>query len=192
MRVWSSQVEVAALLALMPQVQCSRIPRTVTALTQAQNRPLSIDGAFMPASAVPITLRSAPRAGTSSCGSISARAVRLDHHWPVPFIVAVVSAGEIDASNACDLIGYLRRATESSRGLVLHLRSVKFVGTEVLSVIEAMRLAGFSSSQTAVVTSPAVVRLVRLCPPWGPRRLFDDMAAALVAVQGAVVKTVAG
>ncbi len=168
--VWSSQVEVAALLALMPQVQCSRIPRTATALTQAQNRLLSIDGALMPASAVPITLRSAPRAGTSCCGSIAARALRLDHHWPVPFIVAVVAAGEIDSSNAGDLIGYLRRATESSRGLVLDLHRVKFIGTEALSVIEAMRLAGFSSSQTAVVTSPAVVRLLRLCPPGGSLR----------------------
>ena len=122
----------------------------------------------------------APHPVTSPAGPIAARALGLNHYRPTPCTLVVSVRGDVDASNAGDLLARVRDAIGSCDGLVLDLSGVEFFGAEGLSVL---RHLGKTTSRTAVVPSPAVTRLLALCTPAPRTLLASDLGAALVAVQ---------
>jgi anti-anti-sigma factor len=143
----------------------------------------SIDGATVPAFTAPTNLRIVTATDTNRAGPAGARVLRLNHFSSAPFTVVITACGEIDASNVCELVAYLRDDVGPYRSLVLDLRGVNFFGLAGLSALEVMGQADPSPSQMAILPSPAVVRLLRLCTTGASIPIFDDIAAALVAVQ---------
>jgi hypothetical protein len=107
----------------------------------------------------------------------------LEHSWHAPSTVVISAHGDIDASNAGDLIVFPRHAIGPYRGLVLDLCGVTFFGTEGLSALRVINQADTPASHLAVVPSRAVVRLLKLGAPAPAMPIADDLEAALVAVQ---------
>jgi anti-anti-sigma factor len=89
-------------------------------------------------------------------------ALLLRYSWHAPSTVVISAHGDIDASNASDLIVFVRHAIGPYRGLVLDLRGVTFFGTEGLSALRIIDQEHTPASHLAVVPSPAVVRLLKL------------------------------
>ncbi len=108
--------------------------------------------------------------------------LNLAHHRATPRTLVISASGDIDASNAEDLLALVRQAG-SCDGLVFDLSAVKFFGTEGLSVLRAFSEGDPATLRTAIVPSLAVTRLLRLCTPAPPFLLARDLDAALIAVQ---------
>jgi anti-anti-sigma regulatory factor len=135
----------------------------------------------MPVFTAPKTPRSAPL--PSATGRVAACGLALDHYRPTPRTVVVSADGDIDASNVGDLLTLVRDSVGSCDGLIVDLSRVGFFGTEGLSALIAFGRGDTTSCRTAVVPSPAVTRLLRLCTPAPPLLLAPNLNAALVAVQ---------
>ncbi|WP_156425406.1 MULTISPECIES: STAS domain-containing protein [unclassified Mycobacterium] len=93
--------------------------------------------------------------------------------------------GQIDAANAQDLIDYaLRHATELDC-LLIDLSGVDFFGTAGFSALHTLnvRTAG-EEIGWAMLPSPAVSRLLRICDPDAALPVSDSVEAALSALQG--------
>lgn len=135
--------------------------------------------AFTPTTALPLE----PFPGTSRAHPAMARALRLGHSWHAPSTVVISAHGDIDASNASDLVMFVRHAAGPYRGLVLDLCGVTFFGTEGLSALRIINRPHTPTLHLAVVPSPAVVRLLKLGATAPAMPIADDLEAALVAVQ---------
>src|SRR5690242_18598910 len=76
--------------------------------------------------------------------------------------------GELDAANADQLAGYVQRSVRRSSRVILDLRGLEFIGTAGFSALHRINVV-CSGAQVpwAMVPSPAVSRLLRLCDPDG-------------------------
>ena len=76
--------------------------------------------------------------------------------------------GELDAANADQLDAYVQRSIRRSRRVILDLRGLEFIGTAGFSALHRINVA-CSGAQLhwAMVPSPAVSRLLRICDPDG-------------------------
>jgi anti-anti-sigma factor len=76
--------------------------------------------------------------------------------------------GELDAANADQLAAYVQRSVRHSRRVIVDLRGLEFIGTAGFSALLRINVA-CSGAQVywAMVTSPAVSRLLRICDPDG-------------------------
>jgi|GEM_PF-878186 anti-anti-sigma factor len=83
-----------------------------------------------------------------------------------PSATVVAAHGELDASNATQLADYVQCCTAQADHLILDLSGLKFFGTAGFSALHTInvRCAG-ADVRWAVVPSPAVVRLLRICDP---------------------------
>ena len=105
--------------------------------------------------------------------------------WLLQPNTAVVTAhGEIDAANAQELVDYALRHGVHINGLVLDLSGVDFFGTSGFSALHTLNVRCAGDSITwALVPSPAVTRLLRICDPDSALPLHGGVDAALSAVQ---------
>lgn len=76
--------------------------------------------------------------------------------------------GELDAANADQLAAYVQHSVSRCRRVVLDLRGLEFIGTAGFSALHRINVV-CSGAQVrwAMVGSPAVTRLLRICDPDG-------------------------
>lgn len=85
-----------------------------------------------------------------------------------PMGTVITADGELDAANADQLAAYVQRSIKRSRRAILDLRGLKFIGTAGFSTLHRINVV-CSGAQVrwAMVPSPAVTRLLRVCDPDG-------------------------
>lgn len=104
--------------------------------------------------------------------------------WLQPAVAVITADGELDASNAQDLVDYALRDAERTQRLALDLSGVEFFGTAGFSALHTLnvRCAG-AGVDWVMVPSAAVNRLLRICDPDSALPIAASMAAALSTLQ---------
>jgi anti-anti-sigma factor len=89
--------------------------------------------------------------------------------------------GELDAANSDQLATYVQRNVRRSRRVILDLRGLEFIGTAGFSALHRINVA-CSSAQIhwAMVPSPVVSRLLRICDPDGTLPVTTPRAEQLL------------
>ena len=78
----------------------------------------------------------------------------------------IAVAGELDAANADQLAAYVQRGVRRSQRMVLDLRDLEFIGTAGFSALHRINvMCSADQVHWAMVPSPAVSRLLRVCDP---------------------------
>jgi anti-anti-sigma factor len=100
--------------------------------------------------------------------------------WLNPSVAVVTVRGELDASNAQELVDYALRHTDRTERLALDLSEVEFFGTAGFSALHTLnvRCAG-AGVEWVLVPSPAVSRLLRICDPDSALPMATKLPAAL-------------
>ncbi|MGO9226567.1 STAS domain-containing protein [Mycobacterium sp.] len=95
------------------------------------------------------------------------RTAQFNARWDPPGTV-ITADGELDAANADQLAAYVQHSVGSARRVVLDLRGLEFIGTAGFSALHRINVV-CSGAQVrwAMVPSPAVSRLLRICDPDG-------------------------
>ena len=86
--------------------------------------------------------------------------------WLQPSVEVVTATGELDASNAQELVDYALRDADRTQRLALDLTGIEFFGTAGFSALHTLnvRCAG-AGVEWVLVPSTAVRRLLRICDP---------------------------
>ncbi|OBI45520.1 STAS domain-containing protein [Mycobacterium sp. E796] len=89
--------------------------------------------------------------------------------------------GELDAANADQLAIYAQRSVRRARRIIVDLRGLEFIGTAGFSALHRINVA-CSAAQVhwAMVPSPAVARLLRICDPDGTLPVTTPQAEPLL------------
>ena len=89
--------------------------------------------------------------------------------------------GELDAANADQLAVYAQRSVRRARRIIVDLRGLEFIGTAGFSALHRINVA-CSGAQVhwAMVPSPAVSRLLRICDPDGTLPVTTPQAEPLL------------
>jgi anti-anti-sigma factor len=89
--------------------------------------------------------------------------------------------GELDAANSDQLSTYVQRSLMKSRRVVVDLRDLEFIGTAGFSALLRINVV-CSGAQVhwAMVPSPAVSRLLRICDPDGTLPVTTPRAEPLL------------
>ncbi|MEY8017826.1 STAS domain-containing protein [Mycobacterium servetii] len=76
--------------------------------------------------------------------------------------------GELDAANADELAAYVQRSARRCKRVTLDLRGLKFIGTAGFSALHRINvMCSGARTNWAMVPSPAVALLLRVCDPDG-------------------------
>ncbi len=104
--------------------------------------------------------------------------------WLQPAVAVITAHGELDASNAQELVDYALRDAERTQRLALDLSGVDFFGTAGFSALHTLnvRCAG-AGVEWVLVPSTAVSRLLRICDPDSTLPIAATMPAALTLLQ---------
>ncbi len=104
--------------------------------------------------------------------------------WLQPSVAVITAHGELDASNAQELVDYALRDAERTKRLALDLSGVDFFGTAGFSALHTLnvRCAG-AAVEWVLVPSTAVSRLLRICDPDSTLPIAATMPAALSMLQ---------
>jgi anti-anti-sigma factor len=101
--------------------------------------------------------------------------------WLQPSVEVVTATGELDASNAQELVDYALRDADRTQRLALDLTGIEFFGTAGFSALHTLnvRCAG-AGVEWVLVPSTAVRRLLRICDPDSALPFAATMSAALL------------
>ena len=104
--------------------------------------------------------------------------------WPQPAVAVITATGELDASNAQELVDYALRDADRTQRIALDLTGIEFFGTAGFSALHTLnvRCAG-AGVDWVMVPSAAVSRLLRICDPDSTLPIAATMSAALTALQ---------
>jgi anti-anti-sigma factor len=104
--------------------------------------------------------------------------------WVQPSLAVITANGELDASNAQELVDYALRDADRTQRLALDLTGVEFFGTAGFSALHTLnvRCAG-AGVEWVLVPSTAVRRLLRICDPDSTLPFAATMSAALSKLQ---------
>jgi anti-anti-sigma factor len=104
--------------------------------------------------------------------------------WLYPSAAVVTARGELDASNAQELVDYALLHTEHAERLALDLTEVDFFGTAGFSALHSLnvRCAG-AGVEWVLVPSQAVKRLLRICDPDSALPMASTLPAALARLR---------
>lgn len=104
--------------------------------------------------------------------------------WLHPAVAVITAHGELDASNAQELVDYALRDAERTQRLALDLSGVDFFGTAGFSALHTLnvRCAG-AGVEWVLVPSTAVSRLLRICDPDSTLPIAATMPTALTLLQ---------
>jgi anti-anti-sigma factor len=95
------------------------------------------------------------------------RAARFSARWDPSGTVITVD-GELDAANADQLSAYVHHSAARGGRVVLDLRGLEFIGTAGFSALHRINVVCLRARvRWAMVPSPAVSRLLRICDPDG-------------------------
>ncbi|WP_156685721.1 STAS domain-containing protein [Mycobacterium sp. Marseille-P9652] len=85
-----------------------------------------------------------------------------------PSATLITVDGELDAANADELAGYVQHSASRGRRVILDLRGLDFIGTAGFSALHRINVVCSGAQvEWAMVPSPAVARLLRICDPDG-------------------------
>jgi anti-anti-sigma factor len=105
--------------------------------------------------------------------------------WLAPSMAVITAHGELDAANAQEFVDYALRHAPHIDHLVLDLTGVDFFGTAGFSALHTLNVrCAAEKIEWAMVPSPAVTRLMRICDPDSALPIWDSVDVALAAVQG--------
>jgi anti-anti-sigma factor len=104
--------------------------------------------------------------------------------WVQPSVAVITASGELDASNAQELVDYALRDADRTQRLALDLTGIEFFGTAGFSALHTLnvRCAG-AGVEWVLVPSTAVRRLLRICDPDSTLPFAATMSAALSKLQ---------
>ncbi|NVN52818.1 STAS domain-containing protein [Mycolicibacterium hippocampi] len=121
---------------------------------------------------------------TASPDQIDARTARFETTRPEASTAVVVAHGELDAANVDEFIDYaLRRRADTDR-LIIDLSGLAFFATAGFTALHTLNVQCVSAQiRWALVPSPAVHRLLRICDPDAVLPTCADVDEALAAVQ---------
>ncbi|GLE52705.1 STAS domain-containing protein [Mycobacterium montefiorense] len=95
------------------------------------------------------------------------RTAQFSATWSASGTVIAID-GELDAANADQLAVYVERNARRARRVILDLRELDFIGTAGFSALHRINVACSGAQLSwAMVPSPAVLRLLRVCDPDG-------------------------
>ncbi|HTM85031.1 MAG TPA: STAS domain-containing protein [Mycobacterium sp.] len=95
---------------------------------------------------------------------------------------AITVCGEVDAANADQLGDYVRRWVGRCEWLVLDFSGVAFMGTAGFRALQKIQAHARGRVHWALVPSPAVSRLLRICDPESVLPTAASMPDALARV----------
>ena len=104
---------------------------------------------------------------TTPLTTVTRRAgLQLSAEWLNSTVVRISASGEIDASNAAEMLDYVLRRGANCRSLILDLSDVTFFATAGFSALRTLdvRCSRASVSWT-LVDGPAVSRVLSICDP---------------------------
>jgi len=103
--------------------------------------------------------------------------------WPQPSTAIVAAHGELDAANGAQFVDFALRNGARTDRLVVDLSGVSFFATAGFTALHMLNVqcAG-DEIRWAVVSSPAVDRLLRICDPDSALPICADAADALTTV----------
>jgi anti-anti-sigma factor len=104
--------------------------------------------------------------------------------WVQPSLAVITANGELDASNAQELVDYALSDADRTRRLALDLTGIEFFGTAGFSALHTLnvRCAG-AGVEWVLVPGTAVRRLLRICDPDSTLPFAATMSAALCKLQ---------
>ncbi|CDO87306.1 sulfate transporter [Mycobacterium triplex] len=95
------------------------------------------------------------------------RTAQFSATWSAAGTVVTVD-GELDAANSDQLASYVQRNARHARRVILDLRALNFIGTAGFSALHRINVVCSGARLSwALVPSPAVCRLLRVCDPDG-------------------------
>jgi anti-anti-sigma factor len=93
--------------------------------------------------------------------------------------------GELDAANADQLAAYVQRSIRHPRRVILDLRRLEFIGTAGFSALHRINVVcSATQASWAMVPSPAVSRLLRVCDPDGTLPVTTPVVEPLLESDG--------
>jgi anti-anti-sigma factor len=103
---------------------------------------------------------------TSPVMAIRRAGLQLSAEWLNSTVVRISASGEIDASNAAEMLDYVLRRGANCRSLILDLSGITFFATAGFSALTALgvRCSRASVSWT-LVDGTAVSRVLSICDP---------------------------
>ena len=108
------------------------------------------------------------------------RTAQFSARWSSSGTVITVT-GELDAVNADQLAVYVQRSIGRSRRVILDLRGLEFIGTAGFSALHRTNVVcSGAQMHWAMVPSPAVSRLLRICDPDGALPVTTPLAEPLL------------
>jgi anti-anti-sigma factor len=108
------------------------------------------------------------------------RTAQFTARWGAKGSVITVD-GELDAANADQLEAYVQRNLRRSHRVILDLRGLEFIGTAGFSALHRINVAcSGAQANWAMVPSPAVARLLRICDPDGTLPVTTPRAEQLL------------
>jgi anti-anti-sigma factor len=91
------------------------------------------------------------------------RTARFTAQWGPSFVV-ITAHGELDASNANQLVDYVQRCAAHAKSVIVNLSGLDFFGTAGFSALHTINVrCARADVGWAVVPSKAVSRLLRIC-----------------------------
>ncbi|MDZ4270964.1 MAG: STAS domain-containing protein [Mycobacterium sp.] len=123
-----------------------------------------------------------PITQTASPDRIERHTARFEHSSPQPSITVVTAHGELDAANADELIDYALGHRGDTDRLVVDLSALTFCATAGFTALHTLHAQCVGANiQWALLPSPAVKRLLRICDPDAALPISADIQEALAA-----------
>lgn len=107
---------------------------------------------------------------------------QIEARWGRSGLVLTVR-GEVDAANADHLADYVGRCAAHCEWLVLDVSGLDFMGSSGFNALRRIQTAVAGALRWALVTGPAVSRLLRICDPDAALPVQRTMTEALGYVQ---------
>jgi len=108
---------------------------------------------------------------------------RFQTSWPQSATAVVAATGELDAANGAEFVDYALSQPDTTERLILDFSGLTFFATAAFSALHTLNVRCVRAQiRWAMVSSPAVDRLLRICDPDAALRIASDLDAALVAV----------
>ena len=92
--------------------------------------------------------------------------LQLSAEWLNSTVVRISASGEIDASNAAEMLDYALRRGANCRSLILDLSDVTFFATAGFSALRTLDVrCSRASVSWMLMDGPAVSRVLSICDP---------------------------
>ncbi len=95
----------------------------------------------------------------------------------------IAAAGEVDASNAGDMLGYVEDNVSGYQQLVIDLSKLDFFATDGFSALHTLTVrCSRRGIDWVLVPGPAVARVLRVCDPEGLVTTAGNIVSAVAAL----------